>query len=58
MITYTFDDFSYVDRPIMIPKETVFYRGISKGKTIDNLQILRPDVPIYIASKHVDDAYT
>lgn len=58
MITYLFDDFPYVDKPIYIPINTVFYRGISRAKTIQNLNPLRKDTPIYIAPKYIAESYS
>jgi hypothetical protein len=58
MITYTFSDFPYTDKPIIIPKHAIFYRGISKGKNIAKLNVLRSDVPIYVGSIDVAKSYS
>jgi hypothetical protein len=55
--TYIFDNFSYVDKLITIPKSTIFYRGISGGKHLTDEQILRSGKPMYIASEDIAKAY-
>jgi hypothetical protein len=58
MFTYSFDDFSYVDKPIIIPEGAVFFRGIPNGKNIVNLNVLRDSIPIYLGSKSVAKLYS
>lgn len=58
MLTYSFDDFPYVDKPIIIPEGTIFFRGISNGKNINNLNVLRNNIPIYLGSKSVAKLYS
>jgi hypothetical protein len=48
--TYKFDNFNYCDSVIIIPKNSVFYRGISD---IKNPNILRKNTPIFLSSKKV-----
>ena len=50
MSTYEFREFNYSDSIITIPRNTIFYRGISDVKKPD---ILRPNIPIYLSSKEV-----
>lgn len=57
LITYKFDQFTYVDNFIILPKHTVLYRGISLGKKISKLNVLRKDTPIYLSSKEIAEAY-
>jgi len=49
--TYNFNNFDYFDSLIYIPINSVFYRGIRDLKLIKNFDILRKNVPIYLASK-------
>lgn len=51
-ITYKFDNFPYVDSMIIIPKETIMYRGISKQV----LNVIR-DYPMYLGSADVAKMY-
>lgn len=57
MITYDFKEFPYTDKPIYLPENTVFFRGISSGRTIEKLDIFRKDMPIYLASESTATAY-
>jgi hypothetical protein len=54
MSTYKFDKFPYVDRDIIIPAGTIFYRGIDKLEKVD--KIIR-DLPLYISSHNVATNY-
>ena len=58
MYTYNFDNFPYVDKPIIIPENSLFYRGISDATNIKNLDVLRKDIPIYLGSHNVATAYS
>jgi hypothetical protein len=54
LTTIKFDKFSYTEDDIIIPKNYVFYRGVSKDIQVEN--ILR-DVPLYVASKDIAKHY-
>ena len=56
--TYNFDNFNYTDILITIKPNTLFYRGIRDLKAIKNFDILRKDVPIYLASKESAKKYS
>lgn len=55
--TFNFSSFNYYDKPIILPPNTVFYRGIPNGKNIPNLDILRKEFPIYLGSDEISKAY-
>lgn len=57
MITYNFSYFDYTRNHIDIPPGTIFFRGIANGKLIPNLNILRPNVPIYVSSERISKFY-
>lgn len=52
IITYKFDKFDYTDHDIIIPKNTIFYRGIDHPVT----EVLR-DAPLYVASHEIAKHY-
>lgn len=52
MSTYTFENFEYVDGDIVIPANTIFYRGLPKN-TKDYLR----DQPLYISSLNIAKHY-
>lgn len=58
MYTYNFENFAYVDKPIVIPENALFYRGISNATNITNLDVLRKDIPIYLGSYNIAKAYS
>jgi hypothetical protein len=52
--TFTFDQFDYTEEDIIIPPDTVFYRGIPTHITKSN--ILR-NKPLYISTKEIASQY-
>jgi len=54
METYVFDNFDYTDGYIILPKNTVFYRGVPSE--IKDKDIIR-DVPIYLAPEQIATVY-
>lgn len=56
--TYDFTNFNYTDSLINIHKNSIFYRGIRDIESINNLNILRNNVPIYLSSKDSAKQYS
>ena len=52
MTTYSFDDFDYVDRFVILPANTVLYRGVP-----DNVTEVLQNYPIYLAPEEIAKLY-
>lgn len=56
MKTFAFDKFDYTDDDIIIPSDTIFYRGVPDGVPLKRSVILRKQ-PLYLAPKNIAKHY-
>ena len=56
MTTYKFATFNYIDQDIILPAETIFYRGIDSPIRLKKDDIIR-NYPMYIGPKDIAEHY-